>query len=48
MAPKKFLKREVTDIDNLVYGVQIAEESMARNKGLHKDSKDIGDDGKEH
>jgi hypothetical protein len=38
-------KLRETDIDELVYGVQIAEKSTARNKGLHEDTQDIGDNG---
>jgi len=41
-------EHDSTDVDNLLYGVQVAEESMARNKGLHEDTQDIGDNGQEH
>jgi len=41
-------KNEVTDVLNLIYRVQKAKESAARNEGLHENPQDIGDDGKEH
>jgi len=45
---KSSLSLEECTRDDLVYGVQIAEESATRNNSLHEDTQDIGDNGEEH
>jgi hypothetical protein len=45
---ERFFEHEVIGVDNSVYGIQIAEESTAGDKGLHEDTQDIGDNGEKH
>jgi hypothetical protein len=39
---------EATDEGKSTYGVQIAQESTARNKGFHEDTQDIRNNREEH
>jgi hypothetical protein len=45
---ERFFKNEVMGVDKSIYGVQIAEESTARDKGLREDTQNIGDNGEKH